>query len=83
MLKILYHAFSFQQGLEDAPDNQLNVFAVALHAHRLGVAIKIWQIRGGNELPPIAEDKYFNFDYQNILTLPTERAIKQVGKIVF
>ncbi|XP_064652353.1 DBH-like monooxygenase protein 1 homolog [Lineus longissimus] len=69
--KCLNHA------LEDTPEKQLNVFAVMLHAHLLGVGIKTWHVRDGIELPPIAEDKYYDFNYQTVMTLPEERAIKQ------
>ncbi|XP_064630534.1 DBH-like monooxygenase protein 1 homolog [Lineus longissimus] len=63
--------------VEESYENQLNVFAAMVHTHFLGVGIKVGQIRDGIEQPPIAGDKYYDFDYQTIMTLPEERAIKK------
>ena len=42
----------------------MNVFSGLLHTHLLGRRIKLRQIRGGVELPPLFQDDNYDFNYQ-------------------
>ncbi|XP_069106063.1 DBH-like monooxygenase protein 1 homolog [Argopecten irradians] len=53
----------FQSAL---PETGVNVFAVFQHAHLLGTAIKTRHFRNGTELEPFADDKHYDFDFQDI-----------------
>ncbi|VDI67128.1 Hypothetical predicted protein [Mytilus galloprovincialis] len=59
------------------PDTGISIFGAFQHAHVLGRAIKTRHIRNGKELPPIAEDKTYDFNYQDIRTLKEERKVKR------
>nr|ADP08787.1 dopamine beta hydroxylase [Azumapecten farreri] len=48
------------------PDEGVKVFAVFQHAHLLGTAIKTRHFRNGTELEPFANDKHYDFDFQDI-----------------
>ena len=73
----LIFAFVFQ-ALRYTPNGEITAFAVALHTHSLGIETKLRHIRDGVELQPIAEDKYHDFNYQNVFTLQNERVIQPV-----
>lgn len=45
--------------------NGVNVFGVQQHAHLLGKAIKTRVIHKGVEQKPLADDKYYDFNYQD------------------
>lgn len=49
--------------LQEYP-NGVNVFGVQQHAHLLGKAIKTRVIHKGVEQKPLADDKYYDFNYQ-------------------
>ena len=44
---------------------KINVFGILLHAHLLGKSIRVRHIRNGTELPNIAFDKYYDFNFQD------------------
>ncbi|XP_014221453.1 MOXD1 homolog 2 [Trichogramma pretiosum] len=49
---------------ETVPESGVNVFAVIMHTHQLGKKVRLRQIRGGKELPPIASDSSYDPSYQ-------------------
>ncbi|XP_056009441.1 uncharacterized protein LOC125680065 [Ostrea edulis] len=51
-------------GLKDFP-NGVHVFGVQQHAHLLAKAIKTRVIRGGVEQKPLADDRHYDFNYQD------------------
>nr|CAB3263920.1 DBH-like monooxygenase protein 1 homolog [Phallusia mammillata] len=53
----------------------INVFAALLHSHLLGRQITLQHIRNGVELPTIAGDKAYDFNYQETRYLPEERTV--------
>ncbi|KAK7081201.1 DBH-like monooxygenase protein 1 [Halocaridina rubra] len=48
------------------PPSGINVFSALLHAHLLGSSLKLRHIRDGKELPPVFEDKSYDFNYQQM-----------------
>ncbi|XP_078324969.1 DBH-like monooxygenase protein 2 isoform X2 [Crassostrea virginica] len=55
---------TLQQYLQEFP-NGVKVIGVQQHAHLLGKAIKTRLIRGGVEQKPLADDRYYDFNYQD------------------
>ncbi|KAK3703839.1 hypothetical protein QZH41_012444, partial [Actinostola sp. cb2023] len=55
-----------QIGLQNStlPNGGIKVFASFLHTHLLGVAIWTKHVRNGTELPEIARDDHYDFNYQ-------------------
>jgi hypothetical protein len=45
----------------------------------LGAGLKTRHIRNNIELPPIAEDDHYDFDYQDIRVLKEERLVSRVS----
>lgn len=56
------------------PNSGINMFAVIMHTHQLGRKVRLRQIRGGEELPPIAADTNYDPNYQEYRRL--QRPVK-------
>ncbi|KAL3871756.1 hypothetical protein ACJMK2_039734 [Sinanodonta woodiana] len=56
---------------------EVKAFAVFQHAHLLGRAIKTRHFRNGSELPPLATDPHYDFDFQETRLLREEIAIRR------
>lgn len=61
----------------------VHVFAVLLHAHLAGRAIRARHIRQQVELPPLASDDQFDFNFQEFQPLSQERLILPVSPSLF
>ena len=62
------------QGLND----EFKVVAGFQHAHLLGGAITTRHFRGGQELEPLMDDPYYDFNFQQFRPMVKERIIKPV-----
>lgn len=51
------------------PKDGINVVSVMLHSHLAGRKLKLRHVRGGKELPPLAQDDHYDFNYQQSRTL--------------
>lgn len=57
----------------------IQVFAVLLHAHLAGRAIRTRHFRQQVELPPLSSDDHFDFNFQEFQPLNPERQLLPVG----
>ncbi|CAG7674168.1 unnamed protein product, partial [Allacma fusca] len=57
------------------PENGITVFNVGLHSHLAGRKIKLRQFRDGEELPWLANDDHYDFDYQQLRPLSDAKNI--------
>ncbi|KAK9887700.1 hypothetical protein WA026_000021 [Henosepilachna vigintioctopunctata] len=57
------------------PKEGVNVVSVMLHSHLAGRKLKLRHIRGGKELPPLAQDNRYDFNYQQTRTLSQNSVI--------
>ncbi|GAU95204.1 hypothetical protein RvY_06862 [Ramazzottius varieornatus] len=57
------------------PPTGINVIKVFLHTHTIGQRIYLRHIRGGKELPPLAKDETYDFDYQESQTINPPKVI--------
>ncbi|KAI5627751.1 DBH-like monooxygenase protein 1-like isoform X1, partial [Silurus asotus] len=68
-----------QECLQESLDNEMpsgvQVFAVLLHAHLAGRAIRTRHFRQQVELPPLSSDEHFDFNYQEFQPLDPERQL--------
>ncbi|XP_011497249.1 PREDICTED: MOXD1 homolog 1 [Ceratosolen solmsi marchali] len=60
----------------------INIVSVVLHSHLAGRRLSLKHIRHNKELPPIIQDKHFNFDYQQSFTLEQEAKIMPGDELV-
>lgn len=56
----------------------MKIFAVLLHAHLLGRQIILHHFRNGKELPNIAADRSYDFNYQEMVFLKKEVQVLRV-----
>ncbi|TRY57127.1 hypothetical protein DNTS_024001 [Danionella cerebrum] len=68
--------------LESEMPSGLHVFAVLLHAHLAGRAIKARHFRQQLELKPLATDEHFDFNFQEFQPLNNERTILPGDSII-
>jgi len=54
------------------------VFAVMLHTHLIGSALRVRHFRGDEELLLLAKDEHYDFNFQETRHLPHEVAVKKV-----
>ncbi|XP_074648518.1 DBH-like monooxygenase protein 1 isoform X2 [Tubulanus polymorphus] len=54
------------------PVNGINLLAVMLHTHTSGHRIWMKHVRNGRELPEIARDNHYDFNYQQFRLLPKQ-----------
>jgi hypothetical protein len=62
--------------------NGINVVSVVLHSHLAGRRLTLKHIREDKELPPIVQDKHFDFDYQQSHTLRHEVKIMPGDELI-
>ena len=60
-------------------DGEIRVFANLLHSHLLGYGIKTRVVRQGKELPPMAQDNNYDFNYQEMRKLQDELVLRKVS----
>ncbi|XP_070581119.1 DBH-like monooxygenase protein 1 homolog [Ptychodera flava] len=67
-----------RKGLTDSNMNEteLHVFASLLHSHLAGRAIRLRHIRDGVELPMLAQDEHYDFNYQEYVHFKEEVTIR-------
>lgn len=63
-------------------DGEIHIFADLLHAHLIGKSLSTRIVRNGVELPPLLEDKNYDFDYQEQRLLKEERTIKKGDSLI-
>lgn len=64
-----------QESLEQEMPGGVQLFAVLLHAHLAGRAIRTRHFRNQQELEPLAFDDEFDFNYQEFIPLNEERLL--------
>lgn len=64
------------------PPEGIRLFAVFLHSHLLGRQMKLRHFRNNVELPPIAVDENYDFNYQEYRYLPEEITVKSGDHLV-
>jgi len=57
------------------PPAGINITGVTLHTHLSGVYVSLQHFRNGTELPPILEEPYYDFNYQETSMLLNERVV--------
>ncbi|CAL4137246.1 unnamed protein product [Meganyctiphanes norvegica] len=60
---------------EVLPEEGIKVFMVFLHAHTLGRKLRVRHFRNGEELPPMAVDDNYDFNFQQTAVLDQERTV--------
>ncbi|CAG0885313.1 unnamed protein product [Darwinula stevensoni] len=60
---------------EEIPSGGISAFAAILHTHLIGEKVSVRQIRGEKELPPIASDDSYDFNYQEYREFSEPRKI--------
>jgi len=63
-------------------DSEIHTFANFLHSHLLGRRLRTRHIRGDTELPPLAQDNNYDFNYQEMRNFPKEVTIKKGDRII-
>ncbi|XP_054708790.1 DBH-like monooxygenase protein 1 homolog [Uloborus diversus] len=64
------------------PPEGIRIFAVFLHSHLLGRQMKLRHFRNSVELPHIASDQRFDFNYQEYRYLPQEVIVKSGDHLI-
>ncbi|XP_048106553.1 DBH-like monooxygenase protein 1 homolog [Alosa alosa] len=64
-----------KESLEEEMPSGIRVFAVLLHAHLAGRAIRTRHFRDYEEMKPLAYDNEFDFNFQEFLPLSEERLL--------
>jgi len=67
---------------EGLDGKDIHVFSNLLHSHLAGYAIRTRVVRQGRELPPLAQDNNYDFNYQEMRSLPQEYTIKKGDSII-
>ncbi|XP_070581118.1 DBH-like monooxygenase protein 1 homolog [Ptychodera flava] len=67
-----------KKGLTDSNMNEteLHVFGSLLHSHLAGRAIRVRHIRDGVELPMLAQDEHYDFNYQEFVHFKEEVTVR-------
>jgi hypothetical protein len=63
-------------------EDEIHVFAVLLHTHLIGVAVKVRHFRDGNELPLVEQDDNYDFNFQEVRHLPQEVIVKKGDDLI-
>lgn len=61
----------------------VRVFAVLMHAHLAGRAIRTRHFRGQEELQHLSHDEEFDFNFQEFQLLKDERLLLPVGTLKY
>ncbi|KAL4649087.1 DBH-like monooxygenase protein 1 isoform X1 [Arapaima gigas] len=64
-----------QETLDQEMPSGIQVFAVLMHSHLAGRAIRVRHFRNQEELPHLAQDDEFDFNFQEFQYLPQERLL--------
>lgn len=64
------------------PKKGINIFAVYLHTHNYGTRIRLQHFRKNRELPWIASDENYSFDYQQMRALNEEHRVMPGDQLV-
>ncbi|KAL3871755.1 hypothetical protein ACJMK2_039733 [Sinanodonta woodiana] len=62
--------------------SEIKVFGIFQHSHLLGRAIKTRHFRNGTELPPVATDPHYDFDFQETRILREEIPVRHGDSFV-
>jgi len=54
------------------PADGIKIIGAALHTHTAGVSVKVQLYRNGTELPPPADEPYYDFNYQDYVLFDPE-----------
>ncbi|KAG9347462.1 hypothetical protein JZ751_005029 [Albula glossodonta] len=68
-----------QESLDHEMPSGVRVFAVLMHSHLAGRAIRTRHFRDGQELQPLAQDEAFDFNFQEFQYLKEERLVLPGG----
>lgn len=66
---------------QTVPNNGINMFAVIMHTHELGKKVRLRQIRGGEEMSPIAADGNYDPKYQEYRRLQRPAKVYPVSSL--
>ncbi|KAK3914348.1 MOXD1-like protein 1 [Frankliniella fusca] len=64
------------------PAGGIKVISVVLHSHMAGSRMELRHLRDGKELPRIAQDKHYDFNYQQARRLPREVTVLPGDELV-
>jgi hypothetical protein len=64
------------------PHTGIKLVSVVLHSHLAGKKLRLRHIREGRELPRVAEDDNYDFNYQQARVLPKEVAVLPGDELV-
>ncbi|KAJ4447565.1 hypothetical protein ANN_09572, partial [Periplaneta americana] len=64
------------------PKTGIKLVSVVLHSHLAGKKLRLRHIRNGRELPRVAEDDHYDFNYQQARVLPKEVAVLPGDELV-
>ncbi|XP_023665921.2 DBH-like monooxygenase protein 1 homolog [Paramormyrops kingsleyae] len=64
-----------QESLEHEMPSGIRIFAVLMHSHLAGRAIKVRHFRNKDELQHLAQDDEFDFNFQELQSLTDERLV--------
>lgn len=64
------------------PQTGIKLVSVVLHSHLAGKKLRLRHIREGRELPPVAEDGNYDFNYQQARVLPREVSVLPGDELV-
>ncbi|XP_060066838.1 DBH-like monooxygenase protein 1 [Ylistrum balloti] len=63
------------------PSEGINVFAMVQHSHLLGTQMVTRHYRNGRELEPLAADKHYDFNFQDMRYLPKMKTVLPGDKL--
>ena len=66
------------QILDQESKDEIYVFAAMMHTHLIGTALRVHHFRGDEELPLLAKDDHYDFNFQETRHLPQEVVVKRV-----
>ncbi|KAJ9595787.1 hypothetical protein L9F63_013031, partial [Diploptera punctata] len=64
------------------PQTGIKLVSVVLHSHLAGKKLRLRHIRNGKELPRVAEDDHYDFNYQQARVLPQEVSVLPGDELV-
>ncbi|KAJ1521461.1 hypothetical protein ONE63_003129 [Megalurothrips usitatus] len=64
------------------PSDGIKVISVVLHSHMAGSRMELRHLRNGKELPRIAQDRHYDFNYQQSRRLPREITVLPGDELV-
>jgi hypothetical protein len=64
------------------PQTGIKLVSVVLHSHQAGKKLRLRHIRDGRELPRVAEDDNYDFNYQQSRMFPKEVAVLPGDELV-